>query len=153
METEITPKFINLGNKKRITNPCWDPREDHETWEGPVDDFDFDGEGLNQMNNYKVIRDLLEEFGIKFDKVWSVKMPTYNKSPLVKFLVSCKDVNVFWYKYEGFQQGSGQNNLIMNGNKIKTSTWKNISKESRLKKLKENGIFVDSTSSITIESA
>lgn len=145
-------KYIDLGNNKRVTNPCYNPKTGYVTWEGDVNEFDFGGEGLEQMSNYNIIRDSLEEFGIKFDKVWSVTISTPT-SPLVKYIVSCKDINIFWYKYESSQHGGAQNNIIVNGCKIKTSTWKKMSKDERLTKLKENGIVLEEPSSITLESA
>jgi len=132
-------KYIDLGNKKRVVNPCYEPREDDIIWEGKVSEFDFNGEGLNQKGNYAVIKSSLEKYGLVLSYMWVVKY-TSGGQLLVKYLVKCENKNVFWYKYEGKTPGGGNNMLILNGTKIKTTKWIKMSQEERLAVLQASGL-------------
>ena len=132
-------KYIDLGNKKKIVNPCYKPREDDIIWEGKLSEFDFSGEGLNQKSNYEKINSSLEEFGLVLSYMWVVKYTS--DQFLVKYLVKCENKNVFWYKYEARTPGGGNNMLILNGTKIKTTKWIRMSHEERLVALQASGLY------------
>jgi len=115
-------KYINIGNGKKVSNPCFQPGENDEVFHGNVLDYSFVCQGLNQLENYHKIKDDFDRLNLQMESVWSKKIYC-NNQPLIKFLVKVQDRDIFWYKYEGSQPGGGNNMIIINGTKIKLSLW------------------------------
>ena len=123
-------KFINIGNGKRVTNPCYQPNENNEVFNGNVTDFNFVSDGLNQIENYNKLKEDFDKLNLHMETIWSKKIYCDTK-PLTKFIIKCQDRDIFWYKYEGNQPGGGNNMIIINGVKIKLSDWFSKSDEEK----------------------
>lgn len=133
---------IKTSEKTYITNPTHNPSKNDYVWEGDINKFDFNDDGLKQKDNYEKLKKSFNKNKIYFDYVW---MKRYNsnddkKQTLVTFVVKCKDINIFWRKYEGNVAGGGTNCLIFNGDKMKLSKWLKMDSKLQKKYLKDCGL-------------
>lgn len=138
-------KYIQLGGNRVVSNPCYNPGENDTIFSGNVTDYSFKQEGLNQTRNYEKFKQSIEDLDFELEDILSIKY-WYQNKPLVKFLIKCKDVNIFWYKYEGGKPGGGQSYVILNGKKIKFHNWIIFSKSIRKNLLVENKIINNTNS-------
>ena len=119
-------KFIIIKDKVKVRNPCFDTTN---YYSGLINNFSFTDKKrfINQENNYQMLKDSFNIYNIKFTCVWSGT----NNNNLTKFLVKSENGNAFWYKYEGKNIGGSQNNLFINGNKIKVTKWLKMTPDER----------------------
>ena len=134
-------KYIFIKEGKKIKNPCaFVSNED--AYCGPVKDFLFNSPGLNQKNNFNKLKESLTEINMPLTYVWAGKEIVNGR---IRSNFVCKDDedNIFWYKYDGISKGSGQNYIYIFGDKMKLTSWLNLTLEDRItliNKIKESEI-------------
>ncbi len=104
----------------KISNPLKIKKNSIKT-ECDSDSFDF----VTQQENYNLLKQSFEPFGIFFRKVYATRWSTSNnleKTDKYVFVVESNSP-VVWYKYESDGYGSGQNYLYLGKTKLKLSEW------------------------------
>ena len=119
-------KFIIIKDKVKVRNPCFDQ---NNIYSGDINNFSFTDKNrfINQEKNYQLLKESFDIYNIKFVYVWSGTC----ENNLTKFLVKSENGKIFWYKYEGKTPGGSQNNLFINGNKIKLTKWLKMTSQER----------------------
>ena len=86
----------------------------------------------------------MEPFGIRLKTVYSSTRyvtTTYSTASYTHFLVTTNNPYVNWYKSRPISRwGSGSNQLILDGNRIKLSTWLHMTPEQQLARFTEEDI-------------
>lgn len=106
--------YINLTDNTKITNPL--SKSDIYSYEGSINEIDF----KNQTNNFKNLSKKLESFEVFFDYIWYAQF-SINNLTKYHFVVKTNDNRIYWRKYEGNKNGSGQNFIYIDGKKYKTT--------------------------------
>jgi len=108
------------NNFIRISNPLKIKPNSIKT-ECDSDSFDF----VTQQENYKMLKQSFEPFGIIFTKVYATRWSTSNnlEKPDKYVFVVESNSPVVWYKYESDAYGSGQNYLYLGKTKLKLTHW------------------------------
>lgn len=111
--------FIKITDKIKVKAPI----SDITYYDGPLIGIDL----RQQKTNYENIVKTLEPYNIKLNYIWFgvFDVNRYN------FIVKSECGRVFWRKYEGRKQGSGQNYIYIDGKKCKTTKWLSMDKEDR----------------------
>jgi hypothetical protein len=124
-EINGVPRYINTSDKNKIENPYYKGVSDK--FFGNANSYKFG----SQQTNYEELSKILAEHGIYFDQIYSSTINREVKDSIqhgITFIATTTNPNVFWYKYEGFAQGSGQNYMIIYGKKMKTTSFLKLSK-------------------------
>lgn len=124
MATSIDEWTIISRKKNKILNPYHKGTTDK--FIGPVSKFDF----KRQIKNYNKLYDSLKPFNIYLDEVYSSTIEK-GRNKFITFLVSSSNPYFFWHKYESGSSGAGQNFIIIDGKKIKLSSWLSCTDEER----------------------
>jgi hypothetical protein len=111
MENE---KYINLTEKVKVINPCYD--SDVSSFYGEVYNYNFE----RHKTTFDKLSEILSNFNISFSTIWAGKFTNNNDKIYTRFLVKSECNRVFWRKYCTKNPGSGQNYLYINGNKLST---------------------------------
>lgn len=111
--------YFYLNDKRKIRNPCFEANKNE--YDGDINNFNFTDKdrNINQQNNFDMLKETLDKFDFSFDYVLSGT----NENDLTKFLVYSDNRDFVWYKYEGKTKGGSQNNLFVCGNKVKLTSW------------------------------
>ena len=112
---------IKISDNIRIRNPCSNVLYEN-AYCGPVNKFNFKGQGLNQLSNYEKLQVSLTAINMPLTYIWAGS-DFINQRTRTNFVAKDEEDNIYWYKYEGPSRGSGQNYLYLFGNKIKLSLW------------------------------
>jgi hypothetical protein len=132
----MIPSHIIIAENKKIGNPYYKSTTDQ--FYGSVDEFNFKTQTLHYTN----LTQKFKEFGIVFDEVYSstiIRHTTYNTINYgLTFIVTTNNKKIFWYKYEGNKSGSGQNHILIDGNKIYVTKFLTLSYESIMELLGDN---------------
>ena len=129
-------KYIIVKEGKKIRNPCAFVNNE-DAYCGPIDSYSFNGPGLNQKSNYDKLQESLLELNMPLTYLWAGK-DIVNNRIRTNFVGKDEEDNIYWYKYEGPSQGSGQNYIYIFGEKIKLTSWLNMIKEERKNLIKLN---------------
>lgn len=122
---EDIPRIIKTSENRKIENPYY--KGDSDRFHGPVDKFEF----KTQQKNFEILSKKLSEHNIKLNEIYSSTINRQVSGSIqhgVTFLVTTNTPYIFWYKYESSAAGSGQNIMIINGDKINTTKFIKLDK-------------------------
>ena len=111
----MNDKYIRISENVRIINPY--NNNDVSQYFGDVNDYDFE----KQKNNYEQLSKIFNNHQIIFSTIWAGKFKNCDNRVCSRFVVMSTCGRVFWRKYCGMSEGSGQNFIYINGNKYKTT--------------------------------
>jgi|TARA_B110000858_G_C17754423_1_gene451335 hypothetical protein len=107
-------KYIQLTDKVKIINPCFDCDVTHH--DGDLINFDFTNHNLT----FQKLNEILQEYNVKFSYIWYGEFRNDNNRIYNRFLLKSECGRVFWRKYSTKNPGSSQNLLYVDGNKFQT---------------------------------
>jgi len=112
----ITGRYLYITSKYKVLNPAHDAPI--YSYTGNIDGYDF----KNQKKNLDLIQEKLGKYGMKMDKVYVGKF-VGDKKIKTSFISRTEDGRVWWRKYEGKTEGSGENLIFVDGISTKLSNW------------------------------
>ena len=108
---------IQIAPNKKIDNPF--KYSDVSNFEGDINLIDL----KTQKKNYDMIQSKLSQFNnddFLLNYIWHAQFTRCNKI-ITHFVATSNNKKIFWRKYEGQSEGSGNNFIYINGNKYKTT--------------------------------
>lgn len=111
----MNDKYIRISENVKIINPY--NNNDVSQYFGDVNDYDFE----KQKNNYEQLSKIFNNHQIIFSTIWAGKFKNCYERICSRFVVMSVCGRVFWRKYCGMSEGSGQNFIYIDGNKYKTT--------------------------------
>lgn len=111
-----TGRYIFITPKYKILNPT------HEStvskYEGPIENYEL----KYQKKNLEEIQNVLLEIGSPLTYIYVGKF-LGDQRIKTTFLAHSENRRFWWYKYDGITEGSGTNEIYVDGKKYKLSSW------------------------------
>lgn len=108
-----TSRYINITAKTKVINPTHDAPLFQ--YAGPIENYHF----AHQQKNYENIQNILEPYNKKLTQIYVGSFMGERRKKTV-FLAHNEDKSIWWRKYEGKAEGSGQNWIYKDDVRIKT---------------------------------